>query len=84
MIGGMFRMAGIQGAVLNVKLKYLNEWHEARRKNAALYDQLLAGSKVVTAKQTEARTSETRLESGPPARPKAWAAKASSATPASV
>jgi dTDP-4-amino-4,6-dideoxygalactose transaminase len=41
MIGGMFRLAAIQAAVLDVKLKYLNTWHEARRKNAALYDKLL-------------------------------------------
>lgn len=50
MIGGMFRMGGIQGAVLDVKLKYLNGWHEARRRNAALYDQLLADSKITTPK----------------------------------
>ncbi len=47
-VGGMFRMGGIQGAVLDVKLKYLNGWHEARRHNAALYDKLFAGSKVLT------------------------------------
>ncbi|HZZ43317.1 MAG TPA: DegT/DnrJ/EryC1/StrS family aminotransferase [Tepidisphaeraceae bacterium] len=50
LIGGMFRMAGIQGAVLDVKLKYLNDWHEARRRNAALYDELLADSKIITPK----------------------------------
>lgn len=48
MIGGMFRLAAIQAAVLDVKLKYLNNWHEQRRKHAALYDQLLQGSKVIT------------------------------------
>jgi dTDP-4-amino-4,6-dideoxygalactose transaminase len=50
MVGGMFRLAAIQAAVLNVKLKYLNQWHEGRRRNAAMYDKLLAGSKVVTPK----------------------------------
>jgi dTDP-4-amino-4,6-dideoxygalactose transaminase len=48
MVGGMFRLAAIQAAVLSVKLKYLDSWHEARRRNAAMYDQLLAGSAVVT------------------------------------
>jgi dTDP-4-amino-4,6-dideoxygalactose transaminase len=47
LIGGMFRLAAIQAAVLEVKLKYLNGWHEGRRRNAAIYDQLLAGSRVI-------------------------------------
>jgi len=53
LIGGMFRMAAIQAAVLDVKLKYLNTWHEGRRKNAKLYDKLLAGSPVITPKIEE-------------------------------
>ncbi len=48
LIGGMFRIGAIQAAVLDIKLKYLESWHEGRRRNAALYNQLLAGSKVVT------------------------------------
>jgi dTDP-4-amino-4,6-dideoxygalactose transaminase len=48
LIGGMFRMAALQAAVLEVKLKYLDRWHEGRRRNARLYDKLLAGSKAVT------------------------------------
>jgi dTDP-4-amino-4,6-dideoxygalactose transaminase len=48
MIGGMFRLAALQAAVLDVKLKHLDDWHAGRRRNAAIYDEMLAGSKVVT------------------------------------
>jgi len=34
-------MDGLQGAVLNVKLKYLPKWTEIRRQNAALYKKYL-------------------------------------------
>ena len=46
--GYNFRLEGIQGAVLRVKLRYLEQWTEARRSAAARYDRLLAGSGVAT------------------------------------
>lgn len=46
--GYNFRMEGIQGAVLRVKLRHLEAWTEARRAAAARYDSLLAGSGVPT------------------------------------
>jgi dTDP-4-amino-4,6-dideoxygalactose transaminase len=43
-----YRMEGIQGAILNVKLARLEAWNEARRRHAAIYDEELAGTDVVT------------------------------------
>ncbi len=46
--GYNYRLEGIQGAVLRVKLQRLEAWTEARRAAAACYDRLLAGSGVRT------------------------------------
>jgi dTDP-4-amino-4,6-dideoxygalactose transaminase len=46
LVGGMFRIAALQAAVLNVKLNHLENWHEARRRNAAIYDAAFAGTAI--------------------------------------
>jgi dTDP-4-amino-4,6-dideoxygalactose transaminase len=44
--GYNYRLEGIQGAVLRVKLRHLEAWTDARRAVAARYDELLAGSGI--------------------------------------
>lgn len=46
--GYNYRMDGIQGAILRVKLRYIETWTEARRSHAARYDQLLSNSGIKT------------------------------------
>ncbi len=46
--GYNFRLEGMQGAVLRVKLRHLERWTEARRSAAARYDALFADSGVAT------------------------------------
>jgi dTDP-4-amino-4,6-dideoxygalactose transaminase len=46
--GYNYRMEAIQGAVLRVKLRYLEQWIEARREHARTYTRLLAGSDLAT------------------------------------
>ena len=49
--GYNFRMEGIQGAILRVKLRHLEKWTEARRAAAKRYDHLLVTSGVGLPKQ---------------------------------
>ncbi len=46
-IGHNYRLEGIQAAVLNVKMKYIEMWTEKRRVNAGIYNKLLEGTKEV-------------------------------------
>ena len=45
-IGYNFRLEGIQGAILNVKLKHLDKWNKLRREHAARYSELLRESNL--------------------------------------
>jgi len=47
------RLDGLQGAILDVKLKYLPDWSDSRRKNAHLYNEYLKDSKLVTPVEIE-------------------------------
>lgn len=49
--GYNYRMDGLQGAVLRVKLRHLEAWTEARRKNAARYNELLSDNGIQTPRQ---------------------------------
>jgi len=42
------RLDGLQAAILNVKLRHIETWTEARRTNARRYNEALVGSGVVT------------------------------------
>jgi len=45
------RMDGLQAAVLGVKLKHLDAWSEARRRNAGLYNRYLQGTGLITPRE---------------------------------
>lgn len=46
--GYNYRLEGIQGAILRVKLRHLEAWTEARRAAASHYNEFLSGSGVAT------------------------------------
>jgi len=46
--GFNYRLDGIQAAILNVKLKHLDDWSDRRRHNAQRYNELLADLNVIT------------------------------------
>ncbi|MEN6428675.1 MAG: DegT/DnrJ/EryC1/StrS family aminotransferase [Phycisphaerales bacterium] len=48
LVGINSRLDEMQAAILRVKLRYLDEWNERRRKSASLYDELLSDAGVGT------------------------------------
>jgi dTDP-4-amino-4,6-dideoxygalactose transaminase len=46
-VGYNFRLEGLQGAILQVKLKYLDKWNDMRRANALIYNELLADTDLI-------------------------------------
>ncbi|MEM2141529.1 DegT/DnrJ/EryC1/StrS family aminotransferase, partial [Nitrososphaera sp.] len=55
LVGYNSRLDEIQAAILRVKLKHLNEWNEARRKAAKLYDELLKDTELILPREFEGR-----------------------------
>ncbi len=51
--GYNYRLDALQAAILKVKLARLNEWNEARRSRAKLYNDLLAGTNIITPLERE-------------------------------
>lgn len=49
------RLDTLQAAILRVKLRYIDEWNEARRKVASWYDELLSGQNGITLPQSDPR-----------------------------
>lgn len=47
-VGGNFRLDALQAALLSKKLPQLNEWHNRRRKNAAVYRGLFAKTDLIS------------------------------------
>ncbi|MEK9148578.1 MAG: DegT/DnrJ/EryC1/StrS family aminotransferase, partial [Candidatus Desantisbacteria bacterium] len=50
-VGINSRLDAIQAVALSCKLKYLDQWNEARRRNAGIYNELLSGADIILPKE---------------------------------
>ena len=51
--GYNMRMGGVEGAVLNIKLKYIDDWNNSRRKIAKMYQDGITNPKIKMQKQND-------------------------------
>ncbi len=61
LVGYNYRMAGLQGAVLNVKLPHLDEWNARRREIAERYAEGLAGTPLALPREADYARSSWHL-----------------------
>lgn len=52
-IGGNFRLDAVQAAILDIKLKYLDEFNEVRRKSAQFYTELIESAGLIDGNKVE-------------------------------
>lgn len=56
MVGVNGRLDELQAAALLIKLKYLDDWNQQRRRNAAVYQEMLGGSGIITPTESDHNT----------------------------
>jgi len=52
-VGYNMRMGGIEGAVLDIKLKHLDQWNDKRKEIAVMYQKGIVNSKITMQKQPD-------------------------------
>jgi len=63
-VGGNFRLDALQAAIVNAKLRHLDEWTAGRQQNAKKYDQLFSEAELATASNKSSRVGLPRVVTG--------------------